>query len=133
MTTLRSTALPAFALTGVCAVVCGLTAGIEGVAGALVGGALVIVLNAMNPMALGPVAKLMPQASVGAALLWFMTKMVVVLAVFITVLTPQGRDGWVHAPSLAATVLVVTVAWTILLVRSFTRTRQPYYDLNGGA
>jgi len=129
MTPLRSTTLPALALTAVCAIVGGVTAGREGALGAAAGGLLVCLLFLSNPVALGPVTKVVPQASVLVALTFFTTKILVLVAALSILLDEDGLGRHFDTMALGATVIVTTLAWVALLIRAARRRRQPLYDL----
>lgn len=129
MTPLRSTTLPALALTAVCALVAGIAVGRDGALGAAVGGLLVCVLFLSNPVALGPVTKIVPQASVLVALAFFTTKVLVLVAALSILLDDEGLGRHVDATALGVTVIVTTLAWVGLLIRAARRRRQPLYDL----
>jgi ATP synthase protein I len=129
MSLLRSSILPALVVTVICAIVAGLTAGEEGVYGALVGGVIVCVFFASSPLALGPVTKVSPQLSVLVAMVFFLTKVVALVALFVVVLGPEGIGDHIDDAALGTTVIVTTLAWTALQIRAARHSRQPLYDL----
>jgi ATP synthase protein I len=129
VTTVRLAVLPALALTAGCAVVAGLVAGSEGVLGAVAGGVLVVLFFLSSPAALGPVTRVSPQSSLLVAMVFFLTKVVALVAVFTVLLDRDGVGSHLDRESFGATVIVVTVAWTFLQIRVARRVRLPLYDL----
>lgn len=129
MKQLRTSILPSLAVTAVCAVVAGFTAGTEGVWGALAGGAMVCVFFASSPMALGPMTRISPQLSLAVAMTFFMTKVVALVAVMSVLLDEDGLGRHLDERALGVTVIVTTLAWTFLLIRAAQRSREPLYDL----
>jgi ATP synthase protein I len=125
----RTSLLPALAVVAVCVVVAWVSVGGEGALGAALGGVLVCGLFLANPVALGPVTKVMPQASIGVALLFFGTKVLLVLALLTALLDPDGFGASVDAHAVVLTVIAMTIAWMVLLVRDHARARMLIYDL----
>lgn len=130
MTLLRSSVVPALALTLVCALVAGIGRGSEGTVGALIGGAVVCLFFVSSPFALGPITKVSPQLSLLVAMIFFATKILALLALFVVVLGPEGIGDRVDDPSLGVTVILTTLAWTFFQIRGARRSRQPLYDLD---
>ncbi|WP_456696469.1 hypothetical protein [Aeromicrobium sp. P5_D10] len=121
------------AVVAVCAVVAGIIQGSAGALGALFGGGLVCVFFSSSPFALGPITKVSPQLSLLVAMMFFVTKVVALLALF-TVLADSDRAGDRLDPkSLAGTVIVATLAWTYFQIRAAKRQRLPMYDLGNDA
>lgn len=129
MTTLRSVVLPVLVLTAVCAVVAGVSAGGEGVLGAVVGGVVVCVFFVSSPAALGPITKVSPHLSLLVAMTFFLTKIIALLALFTVLFDRDGLGSRLDAESLGGTVIVTTLAWTLLQIRAARRVRLPLYDL----
>jgi hypothetical protein len=125
----RTSLLPASAAIAVCVAVAWLVTGPDGAWGAALGGALVCGLFLVNPVALGPVTKVMPQASIGVALLFFGTKVLLVLALLTVLLDPDGFGSSVDDHAVVLTVVAMTITWMVLLVRDHARTRMLIYDL----
>lgn len=121
------------AVVAVCAVVAGVLEGSEGVVGALSGGLLVCVFFASSPAALGPITKVSPHLSLLVAMLFFLTKVVALLALFTVLNESTGFADRVHARSLAVTVVVATLAWTVFQIRAAKKQRIPMYDLGDTA
>ncbi|MRJ76735.1 hypothetical protein GEV29_09320 [Aeromicrobium sp. SMF47] len=130
MTTLRTVVLPTLVVTALCAVVAGLREGGDGVAGALVGGVIVCLFFASSPAALGPVTKVSPHLSLIVAMMFFLTKVIALLALFSVLFDRDGVGAHLDGRSLGATVIVATLAWTFLQVRASQRARIPTYDLD---
>lgn len=125
----RLTPWVAAAVIAVCAVVAAVAAGWQGLVGALVGGLVVVVFFGSTPAVLGPVVKTSPRLSLVFALVFFLTKVVALVALFVVLATAAGQDGPIDARSLAATVIVTTLAWLVARVVDATRDRTPMYDL----
>lgn len=129
MRLVRTSLLPALAVVAVCVAVAGLAVGRDGALGAALGGLLVCGLFLANPIALGPVTKVMPQASIGVALLFFGTKVFLVLALLTALLNPDGFGASVDTHAVVLTVVAMTITWMVLLVRDHARVRMLIYDL----
>ncbi len=124
------TSLPAaLVVVAVCVVVSAVLAGRQGALGAGVGGLLVCGLFLMNPPALGPVTKVMPQVSLPVALLFFLTKVLLVLALLTLLLDPDRLGASIDDMALVLSVVVLTLTWVGLLVRDHARRRIAVYDL----
>ncbi|MCL3820112.1 hypothetical protein [Aeromicrobium wangtongii] len=130
MTTLRTVVLPTLVVTALCAVVAGLSEGSDGVAGALVGGAIVCLFFVSSPAALGPITKVSPHLSLLVAMTFFLTKVIALLALFTVLFDRDGLGAHLDDRSLGGTVIVATLAWTFLQIRASKRTRIPTYDLD---
>jgi ATP synthase protein I len=126
---LRQTVLPALLLTAVCAVVAGFAKGGDGAAGAAVAGVLVVLFFLSSPLALGPVTKVSPQISLLVAMIFFVTKVVALLAVFTVLLDRDGLGAHLDEKAFGSSVIVVTLGWTVLQIRAARRVRLPLYDL----
>ncbi|AWB92953.1 hypothetical protein [Aeromicrobium chenweiae] len=129
MTTLRTVVLPTLVVAALCALVAGLREGGEGVAGAAVGGVIVCLFFASSPAALGPVTKVSPHLSLLVAMIFFLTKVIALLALFTVLFDRDGVGSHLDDRSLGGTVIVSTLAWTFLQVRASQRARIPTYDL----
>lgn len=131
MTYLRRVLAPGLVVVLACAVVAGFLAGSTAALSALGGGLAVVLLLASTPAVLGPVATTMPGFSLAAAVTFYLTK-IAVLAVALVVLTSDAMRAAVDREALGISAIVVTLAWTILLVVAALRNRQPLYDLPAG-
>lgn len=129
VSTLRPVVLPVLVLTAAGAIVCGVSAGGEGALGAAVGGLVVCLFFASSPAALGPVTKVSPQLSLVVAMVFFLTKVVALVALFTVLLDRDGVGAHLDRRSLGGTVIVTTLAWTFLQVWAARRVRLPLYDL----
>jgi ATP synthase protein I len=109
--------------------VAALTTGPPGIAGAAIGGGMVLVFFGFGAVAVNAVASVAPNASLLVALLTY-TLEVLALGVVFTVLTRSGAlDDEVHAGWLAGTLIAGTAVWLVAQVVAVTRSRQPLYDL----
>lgn len=129
ITTLRTVVLPVLLITAVCALVAGLTAGAEGVLGAVVGGVVVCVFFTSSPAALGPITKISPHLSLLVAMTFFLTKVIALLALFTVLFDRDGVGSHLDAKALGGTVIVTTLAWTVFQILAARRVRVPLYDL----
>lgn len=121
------------AVVAVCAAVAAAAEGRPGAVGALLGGLLVCVFFASSPAALGPITKVSPQLSLLVAMLFFLTKVVALLALFTVLSESAAFAEHVHAKSLAGTVVIATLAWTFFQIRAAKNQRIPIYDLDDTA
>ncbi|MFS0886739.1 hypothetical protein [Aeromicrobium sp. 179-A 4D2 NHS] len=119
----------ALAAIAVCAVVAALVAGGPGLLGALIGGGVVMLFFGATPTVLGPVAKATPTLSLLFAMIFFVTKVVALLALFLVLQRSAGESGPIDPESVSVTVIATTLAWLFLRVLDATRERTPVYDL----
>jgi ATP synthase protein I len=131
--TLRPVIAPVLLLTGVCAAIAGAVRGGDGAAGAVVGGVVVCLFFLSSRVALEPLTKASPQSSLLAAVVFYATKVVALLALFTVLLDPDGAGARLDEKSLGATVIITTIAWTTLQIRAARRARIPLYDLGDKA
>lgn len=129
MTPRRLAPWAALAAIAVCSVVAAVVAGGAGLLGALVGGAIVLLFFAATPAVLGPVAKATPALSLLFAMIFFFTKVVALLALFVVLRRSSGESGAIDAESVSVTVIVTTLAWLVLRVVDASRERLPVYDV----
>lgn len=115
----------------VCAAVAAVVAGSEGLLGAVVGGVIVLAFFAATPAVLGPVAKATPALSMVFALIFFVTKVVALFALFVVLRRSSGDSGPLDPESVSITVIATTMAWLGARVVDATRDRTPLYDLPG--
>jgi len=126
----RRFTLPASAACiAVCAIVAALAAGSPGLWGALVGGAIVLAFFGSTPAVLGPVAKADPRLSLLFALVFFGTKVVALIALFVVLSRAAGQGGALDPESVSVTVIVTTLVWLAARILDSTRDRTPTYDL----
>jgi len=118
------------AVIAACVVGSAIYSGADGAISALIAGAIVTVFFASTPLVLRPIMRVSPNASLLSALIFFVTKVIALLAL-VTVLLDERTIGTViNRPSLGATITVTAIAWTILLVVRERRGRTPVYDLD---
>ena len=117
------------ATIAVCTVVAGLVVGTEGVVGALIGGVIVLGFFGATPTVLGPVAKATPALSLMFAMIFFLTKVVALFALFVVLRRSAGESGPIDAESVSVTVIATTMVWLGARVLDATRERTPIYDL----
>lgn len=116
-----------------CVVAAGVYAGIHGALSAVIAGMIVAVFFMSTPVVLRPIMAVSPGASLLSALVFFVTKVVALLAL-VTVLVDSRTIGRIiDRPSLGATLGVTAVTWTILLLIGERRRRIPIYDLDADA
>ncbi|GAA3545866.1 hypothetical protein AFL01nite_24280 [Aeromicrobium flavum] len=125
----RLTPWAAAVTIGACALVAALVVGSEGLLGALVGGAIVAIFFGATPAVLGPVAKQTPGLSLLFAMIFFVTKVVALLVLFVVLQGAAGVDGAIDAESVSVTVIATTLVWLAVRVFDSTRERTPMYDL----
>ncbi|GAA2092412.1 hypothetical protein IDH50_18135 [Aeromicrobium tamlense] len=119
----------ALAVIVVCTVVAAAVVGVEGLLGAIIGGVIVLAFFATTPAVLGPVAKATPGLSMMFALIFFFTKVVALLALFVVLQRSSGDSGPIDPESVSVTVIATTLAWLTARLVDATRDRTPMYDL----
>lgn len=112
-----------------CMVVAGLVVGTSGALGALTGGVIVVAFFGSTPALLGPVVKATPQLSLVFAMLFFLTKVVALVALFVVLSRASGPDGRLDPESVSVTVIATTLVWLVARIVDATRDRTPTYDL----
>jgi ATP synthase protein I len=128
--TLTQVVLPTLAVSVVAVVVAGVAAGSPGALGAAVGAVLVLGFFSLTHQVLGRTRDLPPEMALIIALGLYTAK-VVALAMCFVALSASGLLGdQLHRASLAVTVIVCTVAWTVAEVRAAMGARIPTYVLN---
>jgi ATP synthase protein I len=128
--TLTSVVLPTLSVAVAAVLVAGGTAGPAGAFGATVGGMLVLGFFSLTHQVLGRTRDLPPELALVVALGLYTAK-VVALALCFVALSASGLLGeQLHRASLALTVIVCTVVWTIAEVRAAMGARIPTYVLN---
>lgn len=130
MNLIRGSLLPTAVLSVLCIVVGGVARGGDGVVGALLGVVIVGAFFASTPMAIGPVIKVSPQLSMLVALMFFLTKVIALVALMVVVLDSDGIGRHLNEKVLGATIIVMTLGWTLSMVRASTKSRQPLFDLD---
>ncbi|MET9342810.1 MULTISPECIES: hypothetical protein [unclassified Nonomuraea] len=121
---LKSAALPTVVVGAVAVIVAFVLAGGKGVLGALVGLALVAVFFSISVVAVSYAARVSPQMMAIAAMLSYVVKVLVILAM----LNAFGDTTAWEPKAFAWTVVLGTIAWTAGEVRAFIKTKMLYVD-----
>lgn len=119
---LRGGLWPAVVVAVVAVVVAGLLAGGTGVAAALSGAVLVLVICALGPLVMGWTAQTEPLMVMGIAMISFVTKLGVLLVLFLVVDALGLLDTRVFALSVGAVAIAFIAGETIAFARSRTPT-----------
>ncbi|MFE3453234.1 hypothetical protein ACFXJ8_30350 [Nonomuraea sp. NPDC059194] len=121
---LKSAALPTLVVGAVAVIVAFLVAGGKGALGAAVGLALVAVFFTISVVAVSYAARVSPQMMAIAAMLSYLVKVLVILAMLRTF---GDTTAW-NPKAFAWTVVVGTIVWTAGEVRAFMKTKMLYVD-----
>lgn len=130
MKTLRPVLLPVAVVAVVCAIAAGIAAGGDGVLGALLGAAVVVLFLGATPLVLTPMVKAGPMLSLPIALGFLATKSLAVLIVLVLLFDVGNADQHVDSTWFGIGAIATSLAWTLLQVRGFRRQRVPTYDLD---
>lgn len=103
--------------------------GTPGLLGGLLGGLVVAVFLGSTPVVMNPVARTSPVLSLPAAVLFFLVKAFVAMAVLVLLLDVGGVAQHVDRRSLGLVAVACSLVWTALAARAFRRRRVPTYDL----
>ncbi|MCW2840463.1 MAG: hypothetical protein JWR55_1946 [Aeromicrobium sp.] len=122
-------ALPVLGVTALVAVVFGVTDGLEGVLGAALGGAVVIVFLGSTPVVLTPLVRASAALSLPVALTFLATKSVAVLVVLVLLFDVGGAARHVDSTAFGIAAIAASLAWTLLQVVAYRNDRIPTYDL----
>ena len=125
----KLTALFACAATFVCAVISALAAGLPGAISAIIGGLIVIAFFGSTPAILGPVAKTSPGLSLLFAMIFFFTKLLALVALFVVLSRAVEGGSPLEPKAVSLTVIVVTFVWIGARIFDATQDRTPTYDL----
>lgn len=106
-----------------------LLAGWPGFWGALIGSVAVIIFFGSTVAVIGPIATWYPHLSLAFALTFYMTKALVLAALFILLRTREHLDAAVDDHALAITLIASSIGWLISHTIDAVRTRTPTYDL----
>ncbi|MGH3385712.1 MAG: hypothetical protein ACRDO1_14125 [Nocardioidaceae bacterium] len=126
---LRGALVPTLVVGVVSAAVAGFLAGAEGVVGAVVGLALVVVFFGLGLYVLRRSARLDPAVVLLVALGLYAGKIIVIGGSLLLIDTTNVLAGRGSELALGLTAIVCTVTWTVGQVVGFTRARVPLYDL----
>ena len=118
---LRGGLWPAVVVAAVAVVVAGLVAGGAGLVAAVCGSLLVLVICALGPLVMGWTAQTEPLMVMGIAMISFVTKLGVLLVLFLVVDGLGLLDTRVFALALGAVAIAFIAGETI----AFARTRTP--------
>ncbi len=129
MTRRRLAPWAALCATVVCVAAAALLVGVEGLWGALIGGVIVMVFLGSTPAVLGPVAKATPTLSLLFAMIFFVTKVVALLALFVVLRRSAGDSGAIDPESVSAAAVGTTLVWVVARVIDTMRDRIPVYDV----
>jgi ATP synthase protein I len=100
----------------------------KGVAGALIGTAIVVVFFTVGQLVVGAVLRSNPQMAMTVALMVYLLK---IGALLIFIVLFQGTTAF-DTKAMALTVLACTLAWTAAELWVFTRTKVLYVDPSQG-
>ncbi|RLV56822.1 hypothetical protein D9V41_03355 [Aeromicrobium phragmitis] len=125
----RITGLVALVVVAVCAGFGAHQDGIAGAVSALVGGAVVIVFLGSTAAVLGPMVKVLPHASMATSMLFYLTKIAALLALFVVLQDFTRPAGPLDRGILSGTVIVATIVWLVTRTIDDTRARVPTFDL----
>lgn len=120
---------PAVVTIALAAIVATTLRGLDGLWGALLGGALVVVFLGSTPLILKPVVAASTAFSMPAALGFFTLKAVTAVAVMIVLFDVNGVGQLIDASSLGLTALATSMVWTVTATIAFRRERTPIFDL----
>lgn len=120
-------------LTGVVALascaLAGYLVGVNGAWSAALAVGIVVVFFGSTPLVVGPIATALPQYSLAAAMLFYLTKVVALLVLFMVLAGAGAAQFDLHRESLAFTVIATSFAWIIGRIRDAVTARIPIYDL----
>ena len=97
-----------------------------GLTGALVGAALVLVFSGSTLVVMRAARRVDPLTTLAVAMALYTTK-----ASLLFVAAPVLREAALSRPWAAAAAVLVSAAWSVGLVRAFTRLRLPVFDAAG--
>ncbi len=127
---LRAGLLSAVGVAAVAAALSYGSAGGPGVAGSLTGSVLVALFFATSFLVLDRTRHLDPVVTLLVALGLYVGKLVALLLVLISLAASGALDGPLDRTSMAVTIVVATLVWSVVEVVAATRHRQPMYDLD---
>ncbi|REK68998.1 hypothetical protein DX116_19285 [Aeromicrobium endophyticum] len=127
--TMRRVVLPVAGVTALAAASFGAAQGLDGVVGALLGGAVVIVFLGSTPVVLTPLVRRSAAMSLPVALTFLGVKSVAALVVLALLFDVGGLAGRIDFMAFGITAIAASLAWTILQLVAFRNERVPTYDL----
>lgn len=125
----RITAIVALVVIALCAAVGASRSGPAGAVSALVGGLVVLVFLGSTAAVLGPMVKVLPHASMATSMLFYLTKIAALLALFVVLQDFTHPAGPLDRGILSGTVIVATIVWLVTRTIDDTRARVPTFDL----
>ena len=128
-TTTRRVLLPVVAVTAVAAAGFGVARGLDGVLGALLGGAVVVVFLGSTPVVLTPLVRRSAAMSLPVALTFLGVKSVAALVVLALLLDVGGLADRIDFMAFGIAAIAASLSWTILQLVAFRNERVPTYDL----
>lgn len=117
------------AVWAVCLLLGTVVVGPPGLAGALVGGVVVVVFFASTPAILGPAVTADPRMSLVLAVVFFVTKVVALFALFLVLRRAADGGEALDAETVSLTVVATTLAWLGARLWDTLHERAPLYDL----
>ena len=129
MRSLLPIVVPTAIATALCAVVAAFVVGGTGVAGALLGGLVVVLFLGSTPVVLEPLVAANPQLSLGVAVAFFGTKTAAAAIALLLLFDVGGVADHVDAGAFGLTAAAVSVVWTVLQIVAYRKHREPTYDL----
>jgi ATP synthase protein I len=126
---LRGALLPTLATGAICAAVAGVAAGTDGVVGAVIGLALVVVFFGLGLLILGRSVRLEPVLVLLVALGLYAAKVVLIGGSLLLIDASGLLDGIADSMALGVTAILCTLAWTTGQIVGAARSRLPLYDL----
>lgn len=121
--------LPVVAVTGVVAARFGAARGADGVYGALLGGAVVILFLGSTPVILTPLVRRSPAMSLPVALTFLGVKSLAALIVLALLFDVGGLADRIDFMAFGISAIAASLAWTFLQLVAFRYQRVPTYDL----
>lgn len=128
---LRAGLAVGLAVAGIAAVVSFAVAGNPGIAGSLTGSAVVALFFATSFVVLDRTRGLDPTVTLLVALGLYVAKLVALLLVLVLLAASGALAGPLDRASMAVTIIVATLSWSVIEVVAATRHREPMYDLEG--
>lgn len=130
MRTLLRIVLPVAGVTAIVALVAGLLDGRDGVLGALLGGAVVILFLGSTPVILTPLVRRSAAASLPVALGFLAGKSIAVLVALALLFDVGGVADSIDFTAFGMAAIAAALAWTTLQVVAYRNDRVPTYDLD---
>lgn len=103
--------------------------GTRGAASALIGGVIAVVFLGSTRAVLGPMVSALPHASLATSLLFYLTKVTALVALFVVLQDLALPAGPLDGGALAGTVIVTTLGWLVTRTIDDARARIPIFDL----